>query len=159
MNEQVFPGALKLGVAKSRLLPPTGWASSAPGVQQGGGWTLLDTPPRPTQPLLLSPAPNQCDLNCLAEGHTFYHSFGRVLDGTPCSPGAQGICVAGRCLVRTLQSAAHLPGHSPFTQVSASWVQDPPPLPSPLEIRILIHKPRPQWSRPSYRLRPPSSKA
>ncbi|XP_062965801.1 ADAMTS-like protein 5 isoform X3 [Cynocephalus volans] len=43
-------------------------------------------------------APNQCDLNCLAEGHAFYHSFGRVLDGTPCSPGAQALCVAGRCL-------------------------------------------------------------
>ncbi|XP_016044470.1 ADAMTS-like protein 5 isoform X2 [Erinaceus europaeus] len=43
-------------------------------------------------------APNQCDLNCLAEGHAFYHSFGRVLDGTPCSPGAPGLCVAGRCL-------------------------------------------------------------
>ncbi|KAM5237877.1 ADAMTS-like protein 5 [Ctenodactylus gundi] len=43
-------------------------------------------------------APNQCDLNCLAEGHAFYQSFGRVLDGTPCSPGAQGLCVAGRCL-------------------------------------------------------------
>ncbi|KAM6168694.1 ADAMTS-like protein 5 isoform 3-T6 [Erethizon dorsatum] len=43
-------------------------------------------------------APNQCDLNCLAEGQAFYHSFGRVLDGTPCSPGAQGLCVAGRCL-------------------------------------------------------------
>ncbi|XP_043321511.1 ADAMTS-like protein 5 isoform X2 [Cervus elaphus] len=43
-------------------------------------------------------APNQCDLNCLAAGHDFYHSFGRVLDGTPCSPGAQGLCVAGRCL-------------------------------------------------------------
>ncbi|KAJ1060685.1 hypothetical protein K5549_016099 [Capra hircus] len=43
-------------------------------------------------------APNQCDLNCLAVGHDFYHSFGRVLDGTPCSPGAQGLCVAGRCL-------------------------------------------------------------
>uniref|UniRef100_A0A8C5KTG3 ADAMTS-like 5 n=1 Tax=Jaculus jaculus TaxID=51337 RepID=A0A8C5KTG3_JACJA len=43
-------------------------------------------------------APNLCDLNCLAEGHAFYHSFGRVLDGTPCSPGAQGVCVAGRCL-------------------------------------------------------------
>nr|XP_035956603.1 ADAMTS-like protein 5 isoform X2 [Halichoerus grypus] len=43
-------------------------------------------------------APNQCDLNCLAEGHAFYHSFGRVLDGTPCSPGTQGLCVAGRCL-------------------------------------------------------------
>ncbi|KAM9242164.1 ADAMTS-like protein 5 [Dugong dugon] len=43
-------------------------------------------------------APNQCDLNCLAEGHAFYHSFGRVLDGTPCSPGVEGLCVAGRCL-------------------------------------------------------------
>uniref|UniRef100_A0A2K6SRU0 ADAMTS like 5 n=1 Tax=Saimiri boliviensis boliviensis TaxID=39432 RepID=A0A2K6SRU0_SAIBB len=43
-------------------------------------------------------APSQCDLNCLAEGHTFYHSFGRVLDGTACSPGAHGVCVAGRCL-------------------------------------------------------------
>ncbi|XP_059775900.1 ADAMTS-like protein 5 isoform X2 [Balaenoptera ricei] len=43
-------------------------------------------------------APNQCDLNCLAEGHDFYHSFGRVLDGTPCRPGTQGLCVAGRCL-------------------------------------------------------------
>ncbi|XP_036090102.1 ADAMTS-like protein 5 isoform X6 [Rousettus aegyptiacus] len=43
-------------------------------------------------------APNQCDLNCLAVGHAFYHSFGRVLDGTPCSQGGQGLCVAGRCL-------------------------------------------------------------
>eukprot|EP00073_Rattus_norvegicus_P025336 XP_006240980.1 PREDICTED: ADAMTS-like protein 5 isoform X4 [Rattus norvegicus] len=43
-------------------------------------------------------APNLCDLNCLAEGHAFYHSFGRVLDGTPCTPGTQGLCVAGRCL-------------------------------------------------------------
>ncbi|XP_036281002.1 ADAMTS-like protein 5 isoform X5 [Pipistrellus kuhlii] len=43
-------------------------------------------------------APNQCDLNCLAVGHAFYHSFGRVLDGTPCSWGSQGLCVAGRCL-------------------------------------------------------------
>ncbi|XP_046541927.1 ADAMTS-like protein 5 isoform X1 [Equus quagga] len=43
-------------------------------------------------------APNQCDLNCLAEGHAFYHTFGRVLDGTPCSPGTRGLCVAGRCL-------------------------------------------------------------
>ncbi|XP_058138151.1 ADAMTS-like protein 5 isoform X1 [Dasypus novemcinctus] len=43
-------------------------------------------------------APNLCDLNCLAQGQAFYHSFGRVLDGTPCSPGAEGLCVAGRCL-------------------------------------------------------------
>lgn len=50
---------------------------------------------------LPSSAPNLCDLNCLAEGHAFYHSFGRVLDGTPCTPGAQGLCIAGRCLVRT----------------------------------------------------------
>lgn len=54
--------------------------------------------------LLWPLAPNQCDLNCLAVGHTFYHSFGRVLDGTPCSQGGQGLCVAGRCLVRTRQT-------------------------------------------------------
>uniref|UniRef100_G1P0X0 ADAMTS like 5 n=1 Tax=Myotis lucifugus TaxID=59463 RepID=G1P0X0_MYOLU len=49
-------------------------------------------------PFYGAPAPNQCDLNCLAVGHAFYHSFGRVLDGTPCSWGSQGLCVAGRCL-------------------------------------------------------------
>ncbi|XP_029421304.1 ADAMTS-like protein 5 isoform X3 [Nannospalax galili] len=49
-------------------------------------------------------APNLCDLNCLAEGHAFYHSFGRVLDGTPCSPGTQDLCVAGRCLARSLEA-------------------------------------------------------
>lgn len=54
-----------------------------------------DSPPVPPS------APNVCDLNCLAEGHAFYHSFGRVLDGTPCTLGTQGLCVAGRCLVRT----------------------------------------------------------
>ncbi|KAF5924260.1 hypothetical protein HPG69_012472 [Diceros bicornis minor] len=59
------------------------------------GWRSLDRTNNSSWP----PAPNQCDLNCLAEGHAFYHSFGRVLDGTPCSPGTQGLCVAGRCLV------------------------------------------------------------
>ncbi|XP_023572809.1 ADAMTS-like protein 5 isoform X2 [Octodon degus] len=53
---------------------------------------------QPRVPPLPAAPPNQCDLNCLAEGQAFYHSFGRVLDGTPCSPGAQGLCVAGRCL-------------------------------------------------------------
>ncbi|XP_043833472.1 ADAMTS-like protein 5 isoform X1 [Dromiciops gliroides] len=43
-------------------------------------------------------APNLCDLNCLAEGHTFYYTFGRVLDGTPCSPDSEGLCINGRCL-------------------------------------------------------------
>ncbi|XP_066422546.1 ADAMTS-like protein 5 [Molothrus aeneus] len=43
-------------------------------------------------------APNLCDLNCLAEGHNFYYSFGRVLDGTRCSPGSPDLCVGGRCL-------------------------------------------------------------
>lgn len=59
---------------------------------RAGGHPVTTAPP---------PAPNQCDLNCLAEGQAFYHSFGRVLDGTPCSPGAPELCVAGRCLVRT----------------------------------------------------------
>ncbi|XP_071434416.1 ADAMTS-like protein 5 isoform X4 [Pithys albifrons albifrons] len=43
-------------------------------------------------------APNLCDLNCLAEGHNFYYSFGRVLDGTRCSPGSPDLCISGRCL-------------------------------------------------------------
>ncbi|XP_064031336.1 ADAMTS-like protein 5 isoform X3 [Pogoniulus pusillus] len=43
-------------------------------------------------------APNVCDLNCLAAGHNFYYSFGRVLDGTSCGPGSADLCVGGRCL-------------------------------------------------------------
>ncbi|KAJ7308134.1 hypothetical protein JRQ81_008645 [Phrynocephalus forsythii] len=43
-------------------------------------------------------APNLCDLNCLAAGHNFYYTFGRVLDGTPCAPESQGLCISGRCL-------------------------------------------------------------
>ncbi|XP_030365021.1 ADAMTS-like protein 5 isoform X2 [Strigops habroptila] len=43
-------------------------------------------------------APNVCDLNCLAVGHNFYYTFGRVLDGTPCGPGSPDLCVSGRCL-------------------------------------------------------------
>ncbi|NWX24378.1 ATL5 protein, partial [Aegotheles bennettii] len=43
-------------------------------------------------------APNLCDLNCLAVGHNFYFSFGRVLDGTRCGPGSPDLCVGGRCL-------------------------------------------------------------
>uniref|UniRef100_A0A8C3PHY3 ADAMTS/ADAMTS-like cysteine-rich domain-containing protein n=1 Tax=Calidris pygmaea TaxID=425635 RepID=A0A8C3PHY3_9CHAR len=43
-------------------------------------------------------APNLCDLNCLAVGHNFYYTFGRVLDGTRCGPGSPDLCVGGRCL-------------------------------------------------------------
>ncbi|XP_072834315.2 ADAMTS-like protein 5 isoform X1 [Pogona vitticeps] len=43
-------------------------------------------------------APSLCDLNCLAEGHNFYYTFGRVLDGTPCSPESRDLCISGRCL-------------------------------------------------------------
>ncbi|NXT71929.1 ATL5 protein, partial [Chaetops frenatus] len=53
-------------------------------------------PNTPSHPALA--APNLCDLNCLAEGHNFYYSFGRVLDGTRCSPGSPDLCVGGRCL-------------------------------------------------------------
>lgn len=79
------------------------WVTSARG--GGGCWgslagSALELRGAPAQQFLLHPAPNQCDLNCLAEGHAFYHSFGRVLDGTPCSRGARELCVAGRCLVR-----------------------------------------------------------
>ncbi|NXB95197.1 ATL5 protein, partial [Vidua chalybeata] len=52
--------------------------------------------PNPFPPALA--APNLCDLNCLAEGHNFYYSFGRVLDGTRCGPGSPDLCVGGRCL-------------------------------------------------------------
>ncbi|XP_015741809.1 ADAMTS-like protein 5 isoform X2 [Coturnix japonica] len=43
-------------------------------------------------------APNVCDLNCLAVGHNFYYTFGRVLDGTRCRPGSTDLCVGGRCM-------------------------------------------------------------
>nr|XP_038024894.1 ADAMTS-like protein 5 [Anas platyrhynchos] len=43
-------------------------------------------------------APNACDLNCLAVGHNFYYTFGRVLDGTRCGPDSSELCVGGRCL-------------------------------------------------------------
>ncbi|KAM9265538.1 ADAMTS-like protein 5 [Morus bassanus] len=43
-------------------------------------------------------APNVCDLNCLAVGHNFYYTFGRVLDGTRCGPGSPDLCIGGRCL-------------------------------------------------------------
>ncbi|XP_032992689.1 ADAMTS-like protein 5 isoform X1 [Lacerta agilis] len=43
-------------------------------------------------------APNLCDLNCLAVGHNFYYTFGRVLDGTRCSPDSRDLCISGRCL-------------------------------------------------------------
>uniref|UniRef100_A0A8C8VN99 Uncharacterized protein n=1 Tax=Pelusios castaneus TaxID=367368 RepID=A0A8C8VN99_9SAUR len=45
------------------------------------------------------PAPNLCDLNCLAVGYNFYYTFGRVLDGTRCSPDSQDLCISGQCLV------------------------------------------------------------
>ncbi|XP_067824486.1 ADAMTS-like protein 5 [Heptranchias perlo] len=43
-------------------------------------------------------APNQCDLNCLAKGKNFYYMFGRVLDGTKCSPDSSDMCISGQCL-------------------------------------------------------------
>ncbi|XP_065434569.1 ADAMTS-like protein 5 isoform X3 [Chrysemys picta bellii] len=43
-------------------------------------------------------APNLCDLNCLAVGHNFYYTFGRVLDGTRCSPDSPDLCISGQCL-------------------------------------------------------------
>lgn len=92
----------------------------SPGWRGGGGPGMGS----PTRTSLLA-APNQCDLNCLAEGHAFYHSFGRVLDGTPCSPGAPGLCVAGRCLVRTSRCPrGPAPGGRPRPQGSS------PPYPS-----------------------------
>lgn len=53
--------------------------------------------PSPSHPA--PAAPNACNLNCLAVGHNFYYTFGRVLDGTRCGPGSPDLCVGGRCLV------------------------------------------------------------
>ncbi|KAM9311087.1 ADAMTS-like protein 5 [Gastrophryne carolinensis] len=39
-----------------------------------------------------------CELSCLAEGQNFYYNFGRVLDGTSCHVGYNGICINGKCL-------------------------------------------------------------
>lgn len=52
-----------------------------------------------SHPRLSPPAPNLCDLNCLAVGHNFYYTFGRVLDGTRCSPDSPDLCISGQCLV------------------------------------------------------------
>ena len=56
-----------------------------------------DVTPFPSRPA--PAAPNVCDLNCLAMGHNFYYTFGRVLDGTRCGPDSPDLCVGGRCLV------------------------------------------------------------
>ncbi|NXR41386.1 ATL5 protein, partial [Zosterops hypoxanthus] len=68
----------------------------SPGVGTGGAPGCPRHRPDPSPPC--PAAPNLCDLNCLAEGHNFYYSFGRVLDGTRCGPGSPDLCVAGRCL-------------------------------------------------------------
>ncbi|XP_055989319.1 papilin [Sorex fumeus] len=43
-------------------------------------------------------APNKCELNCIPQGESFYHTHREaVLDGTPCEPGRQDVCVEGHC--------------------------------------------------------------
>nr|XP_042717857.1 ADAMTS-like protein 5 isoform X3 [Chrysemys picta bellii] len=99
---------------------------AAPGGVDAGGWPLLRTIPSEECPGSLVPfravqcslydgkpipgsqaryqwvpfhgAPNLCDLNCLAVGHNFYYTFGRVLDGTRCSPDSPDLCISGQCL-------------------------------------------------------------
>ncbi|NXT17004.1 ATL5 protein, partial [Prunella fulvescens] len=80
--------------ARYRWVPFHG-GESRPGDSRGGS-RPCPASPQPLPPALA--APNLCDLNCLAEGHNFYYSFGRVLDGTRCGPGSPGLCVGGRCL-------------------------------------------------------------
>ncbi|XP_078055954.1 ADAMTS-like protein 5 [Mustelus asterias] len=43
-------------------------------------------------------ASSPCELNCLAKGKNFYYNFGRVLDGTKCEAGSDGVCINGQCL-------------------------------------------------------------
>lgn len=75
---------------------PRPWCSR----DRGGGGCCRPHLNVPSSPSLLAPAaPNACDLNCLAVGHNFYYTFGRVLDGTRCGPDSPELCVGGRCLV------------------------------------------------------------
>ena len=51
-------------------------------------------------PLLLTAAPNKCELNCIPKGESFYYKHKEaVVDGTPCEPGRRDICVDGSCRV------------------------------------------------------------
>ena len=44
---------------------------------------------------------NRCELNCQAEGDSFYYRHAaQVVDGTKCNQDGIDICVAGRCEVR-----------------------------------------------------------
>lgn len=53
-----------------------------------------------TFPLLLTAAPNKCELNCIPKGESFYYKHKEaVVDGTPCEPGKWDICVDGSCRV------------------------------------------------------------
>ncbi|KAK9409767.1 papilin [Crotalus adamanteus] len=43
-------------------------------------------------------APNKCELNCIPKGENFYYrQKDTVIDGTPCEPGTNDICVQGTC--------------------------------------------------------------
>uniref|UniRef100_A0A8C6WAL4 Papilin n=1 Tax=Nannospalax galili TaxID=1026970 RepID=A0A8C6WAL4_NANGA len=45
-------------------------------------------------------APNKCELNCIPKGENFYYKHREaVVDGTPCEPGKQDVCVDGSCRV------------------------------------------------------------
>ncbi|NXK57172.1 ATL5 protein, partial [Chauna torquata] len=67
-------------------------------------------------------APNVCDLNCLAVGHNFYYTFGRVLDGTRCGPGSPDLCIGGRCLVGPRgDRSPRVPGPHPCPD-TLSWL-------------------------------------
>ncbi|XP_070795834.1 papilin [Pituophis catenifer annectens] len=43
-------------------------------------------------------APNKCELNCIPKGENFYYRQKEaVIDGTPCEPGTNDVCVQGTC--------------------------------------------------------------
>uniref|UniRef100_A0A7M4FNH9 Papilin n=1 Tax=Crocodylus porosus TaxID=8502 RepID=A0A7M4FNH9_CROPO len=45
-------------------------------------------------------APSKCELNCIPKGENFYYRHkAAVIDGTPCEPGKQDVCVQGVCQV------------------------------------------------------------
>ena len=52
-------------------------------------------------------AVNRCELNCQAEGDTFYYRHAvQVVDGTKCNEDGRDICVEGRCQVGLLVDRA-----------------------------------------------------
>lgn len=59
---------------------------------------LLSLVPRSWIPYTGSP--NKCELNCMPRGERFFYRHrNSVVDGTPCKPDTNDVCVKGKCMV------------------------------------------------------------